>query len=168
MTKKPATLTHLDSKGRASMVDVGEKPLTRREAVAEAIVTFSSSEAYALLRSERVAKGDALAVARIAGISAGKRTSDWIPLAHPLPIERIGVEFEFLDDDFSLRIEASAVVTAKTGIEMEAMVAASAAALTIYDMCKAADRSIVIGGVRLLRKSGGRSGDYEALGAARR
>ena len=163
-----AKLTHLDSRGRASMVDVGEKPVTRREAVAEAIVTFSDADAYALLRSERVAKGDALAVARIAGISAGKRTSDWIPLAHPLPVERIAVEFDFRDDDFSLRIEASAVVTAKTGVEMEAMVAVSAAALAIYDMCKAADRSIVIGGVRLLRKSGGRSGDYRAPGGAAR
>jgi cyclic pyranopterin phosphate synthase len=143
------------------MVDVGAKTPTRREAEAETFVTLSKG-AFEMLVSGRIAKGDAFAVARIAGIQAGKRTSDWIPLAHPLAVERIGVELEPERGKCRVRIVASAAITGKTGIEMEAMVAASAAALALYDMCKAVDRGIVIGPLRLLRKSGGRSGEWRA------
>lgn len=171
MSRSPRTttgrFTHLDARGRARMVDVGEKGETRREAVAEAIVTFSSRAAFEALTAGRVAKGDAFAVARIAGIAAGKRTADWIPLAHPLAVDRIAVEVEPAPRR-TVRIVATASVTAKTGVEMEALVAASAAALALYDMCKGADRGIVIGPVRLLAKSGGRSGDWRAPAAAKR
>jgi len=149
--------THLDARGRASMVDVGEKSVTRREAVAEAWVRLSP-KVYEQIVSGKIAKGDVFAVCRVAGISAGKRASEWIPLAHPLFVEKIAVDIEPEKSSGRIRFIATAVLSGKTGVEMEALVAVSAAALTLYDMCKAVDRGIVIGPIRLLRKSGGRSG----------
>ncbi len=159
--------THLDRRGRAAMVDVGGKPETRREAVAEAWVTLSA-EAFRKLASGEIAKGDVYAVVRIAGIQAAKRTADWIPLAHPLAVEKISVEIEPDRAGNRVRIVATAVVTGRTGVEMEALVAASAGALALYDMCKAIDKGIVIGPVRLLRKTGGKSGTWEAGPVARK
>lgn len=147
-------LTHLDPSGRARMVDVSEKPETRRVAVAAGEVRMQPST-IALLRSRRIAKGDALAVARIAGIGGGKLTSHLIPLCHPLPIYDLNVEIE-LQDDRAL-LEASIVTVARTGAEMEALTAVTTAALALYDMCKAVDREICISNVRLVFKSGGKT-----------
>ena len=153
--------THFDAAGNARMVDVGEKPVTQRRAVATATVTMQPATG-ALIRSGGVAKGDVFAVARLAGIMAAKRTGDLIPLCHPLGIDAVTVDLALADDDASVTITAAAGVNGRTGIEMEAMTAAAVAALTIYDMCKAVDRAMTIGGIRLLHKSGGRSGDYDA------
>jgi cyclic pyranopterin phosphate synthase len=150
-------LTHLDSSGRATMVDVSEKAVTRREAKARAVVTMAP-DALEKIRENALAKGDALVVARIAAIQAAKRTDELIPLCHGLPLASVGVEFEFGSE--TLTITTTAVTTAQTGVEMEALTAASVAALTIYDMAKAVDRTMHIDGIRLLAKSGGRSGDY--------
>ncbi len=153
--------SHFDARGRARMVDVGGKPATRREAVAEGLVRLSR-EAFDAVLKGGAGKGDVLGVARLAGIQAAKRTAEWIPLAHPLPLEAIEIDFQPDPELPAIRVEARAWVTGKTGVEMEALVAVSAAALTVYDMCKSMDRSIEIDAVRLLRKSGGRSGEYEA------
>ena len=153
--------SHIDEQGRAHMVDVGQKAVTAREAIARGHIQLSR-EALAAVTEGTAAKGDVLGVARIAGIQAAKRTADWIPLAHPLPLESVSVEFTPLDEGPAIEIEARVRVTAKTGVEMEALVAVSAAALTIYDMCKSLDRAMVVGGVHLVRKSGGKSGTYEA------
>lgn len=152
-------LSHVDRRGQARMVDVGDKPVSRREAIAAGHIRMGAG-AWRLLRRNRVAKGDVLAVARVAGIQAAKRTSDLIPLCHPLALDQVKVEFEA--DDRRRRLEARATVrcAGRTGVEMEALVAAAAALLTVYDMCKAADRGMQIGALRLLRKSGGRSGTY--------
>jgi cyclic pyranopterin phosphate synthase len=154
-------LSHLDDQGRASMVDVSEKSATERMAAAEAIIVLSE-EAFRLVAAGEIKKGDVLATARIAGIMAAKRTSELIPLCHPLALSHAGVEFAPLDDRFGFRIVASAKTTGQTGIEMEALTAAAVAALTIYDMVKAVDKSAVIENIRLLTKSGGKSGNYEA------
>jgi len=151
-------LSHVDAKGRVQMVDVGAKPVTERIAVARAIVRMRP-ETLRLIRSRRVAKGDALAAARVAGIMAAKRTSELIPLCHPLPVEVVGVDFA-PEGDRKLAIEARVKVAGKTGVEMEALTAVTVAALTIYDMCKAVDRAMTITDVSLLEKSGGRSGTY--------
>ncbi len=156
-----SALTHLDEAGSARMVDVGGKEVTQRTAVAEAIVTMST-EAFAALAAGALKKGDALAVARVAGIMAAKRTSDLVPLCHPLAINSVAVEFQLLEAEASVRVETMVAVAGRTGVEMEALTAASVAALTIYDMCKAIDKAIVIHGVRLLEKSGGKSGAYRA------
>lgn len=153
--------THFDAAGNAHMVDVGAKPVTQRRAVATATISMQPATG-ALIRSGGVAKGDVFAIARLAGIMAAKRTGDLIPLCHPLGIDAVTVDLALADDDASVTITAAASVTGRTGIEMEAMTAASVAALTIYDMCKAVDRAMTIGGIRLLHKSGGRSGDYNA------
>ena len=153
--------SHFDARGRARMVDVGGKPATRREAVAEGLVRLSR-EAFDAVLKGGAHKGDVLGVARLAGIQAAKRTAEWIPLAHPLPLESVEIDFEPDPSLPAIRVEARARVTGKTGVEMEALVAVSAAALTVYDMCKSMDRSIEIDAVRLIRKSGGRSGEYEA------
>ena len=155
---RDARLTHLDEEGRASMVDVGWKPETVREAVARGYVSMQP-ETMALIRSGGVEKGDVLSVARIAGVMAAKRTSDLIPLCHPLPLDQVRVELDFDEIDTRVVITATARTTAKTGVEMEALTAVSVAALTVYDMCKAVDRGMRIEGVRLARKSGGQSGD---------
>ncbi len=148
-------LTHVGDDGRISMVDVSGKSVTARYARAEALVTMNG-EAAAALRAGTLAKGDAFVAAQIAGILAAKRTASLIPLAHSLPLASVEVDFEWRDDG-ALRVEARARTAAQTGVEMEAMVAASVAALTIYDMAKALDKGIVIASVRLLEKRGGKS-----------
>jgi cyclic pyranopterin phosphate synthase len=142
------------------MVDVGEKETTAREAIAAGVVRLSR-EAFDAVVEERAVKGDVLGVARIAGIQAAKRTADWIPLAHPLPIESVEIDFTPDPGGPAIEIEARVRVTGKTGVEMEALVAVSAAALTVYDMCKSIDRAMTIDAVRLVRKSGGKSGTYQ-------
>ncbi len=148
--------THLDDKGQARMVDVGGKAIVARQARAEGFVSLAA-QTVALIRSSGLKKGDVLSVARIAAIMAAKETSRLIPLCHPLPIEQVELQF-FLQDD-GLRIEASARCHARTGIEMEALTAVSVAALTVYDMCKAVDKAMVIGPIRLLEKSKGLPGE---------
>jgi len=157
---KKKNLSHVDEKGKARMVDIGEKTETDRKAVAEARV-FLSGELLSMIKDNNVAKGDVLATARIAAIQAAKRTAELIPLCHTLPLSHVGVEFELCDDPPSVIIRTEARAHYKTGVEMEALTAASVAALTIYDMGKAVDRGMEIGSVRLLEKSGGRSGEWK-------
>ena len=151
-------LSHVDDAGVARMVDVGEKPETRRTAVAKGSVLMRG-ETLALVADNRFEKGDVLGVARVAGIMAAKNTSQLIPLCHPLPLDQVLVEFDLDERRGAVDITATARTTAKTGVEMEALAAVSIAALTVYDMCKSSDRAMRIDGVRLARKSGGRSGD---------
>ncbi|TBW37045.1 cyclic pyranopterin monophosphate synthase MoaC [Siculibacillus lacustris] len=155
------TLSHVDASGSARMVDVGDKAVTSRTAVAEAHVTMAPAT-LALILEHRAAKGDVIATARIAGIMAAKRTHELIPLCHPLLLTNVAVVIEPDTELPGLRIVATARVSGQTGVEMEALTAASVAALTVYDMAKAVDRGMVIGGVRLLEKSGGRSGHWHA------
>lgn len=152
-------LTHLDESGAARMVDVAGKAVTRREATATGRIT-TSAEAAAAIRDGAVKKGDVLAVARVAGIMAAKRTSDFIPLCHPLPLTSVTIDLA--PDEAGVTVTATVTTDGKTGVEMEALTAVSAALLTIYDMTKALDRGMEIGGVKLLAKSGGRSGDWTA------
>lgn len=152
------SFTHLDPLGRARMVDVTPKPVTSRRAVARGRVTMSSETASAIA-SGAVSKGDVLAVARVAGIQAAKRTSDLIPLCHPVGIGGVVVNFRI--DEGAVDVEASVETVDRTGVEMEALTAVSVACLTIYDMCKSLDRSMTIGEVALWEKSGGRSGHYQ-------
>jgi cyclic pyranopterin monophosphate synthase len=154
-------LSHVDDQGRASMVDVSDKEPTERLATAEAIIVLSP-EAYRLVISGTAKKGDVLATARIAGIMAAKKTSELIPLCHPLALSHVGVDFDPLPERNAFRIVTSAKTTGPTGVEMEALTAASVAALTVYDMVKAVDKGAVIESIRLLTKSGGKSGRYEA------
>jgi cyclic pyranopterin monophosphate synthase len=151
-------LSHFDESGASRMVDVGAKDVTARRARAEAFVTMRP-ETLQLIADRQVAKGDVFEVARLAGIMATKRTAELIPLCHPLPIDQVAVHLESLDD-CTLRIEATVGVHGRTGVEMEALAAVSVAALTVYDMCKSVDRGMTIGPIRLLEKSGGRSGHY--------
>lgn len=151
--------THLDEKGRARMVDVGGKAASQRTAVAEGRV-YMRPETFERILRQTIHKGNVLETARIAGIMAGKKTPDLIPLCHPLQIQNISVDFIPDDDSHSIRIRAMASVYAQTGVEMEAMTAVSVAALTIYDMCKSVDRDIMISEIRLMEKSGGKSGTY--------
>ncbi len=150
-------LTHVDEHGAARMVDVAGKVVTHRRAVATARVHMRA-ETLAMIVEGRAAKGDVLAVARVAGIMAAKRTSDLVPLCHPLPLTHASVDFEPLDD--GIRITAVAETDGKTGVEMEALTAAGIAAVTLYDMCKAVDRGMIIGDVMLLSKEGGKSGTW--------
>ena len=152
-------LTHLDDTGAARMVDVGAKAVTARVAVAEGRIAMSA-EALAAVRDGSGPKGDVLATARIAGIMAAKRTGELIPLCHPLALDAVNVDFTFEPD--GIRVEVRVVLTGKTGVEMEAMTAVSVALVTVYDMAKALDKAMVISGVRLLAKSGGKSGDWRA------
>lgn len=152
-------LTHLDKQGTAQMVDVSEKEITHRQARAEATIRMSS-EAFAALKEGNLKKGDALGVARVAGIMAAKRTHDLIPLCHPLPISAVAVDCQLVESANAVRIEAFVKVASQTGVEMEALTAASIAALTIYDMCKAIDKGMAIENVRLLEKRGGKSGEW--------
>ena len=154
-------LSHLDETGAARMVDVSEKTVTTREATAEAVIQLSP-EAYEAAIAGTGPKGDVLAAARIAGIMAAKKTSELIPLCHPLPLSKAAIDFEPLADRHALRIVAFAKTAAQTGVEMEALTAASIAALTVYDMVKAVDKGAVIETIRLLTKSGGKSGSYTA------
>ena len=154
-------LTHIDSEGQAHMVDVSAKGSSERSATAEAFVRMTR-ETLALIAENKVAKGDVLATARIAGIMAAKKTSELIPLCHPLNLTSVSVDCKLIEDDEApgVHITATAKVVGVTGVEMEALTAASVAALTIYDMVKAVDKTMVIGDVRLMFKSGGRSGIY--------
>ncbi len=153
-----AKLSHFDEDGASRMVDVGEKNATRRVARASATVSMRP-ETLRLVVDKKIQKGDVFEVARLAGIMAAKRTSGLIPLCHPLPIESVKVDFEVVGDIIQITTEAS--VTAKTGVEMEALTAAAVAALTVYDMCKAADKAITISNIKLLEKTGGKSGSYK-------
>jgi cyclic pyranopterin phosphate synthase len=155
-TRKPA-LSHVDASGRIRMVDVGAKPETERTAVAEGFIRMSA-DALRAVRSRRIKKGDPLQTARLAGIMAAKRTSDIIPLCHPLALSHVDVELEPRPRGYAINATVSTV--GRTGVEMEALVAVAAAALTLYDMVKAVDRTMVIGPVQLVEKRGGRSGHY--------
>jgi cyclic pyranopterin phosphate synthase len=150
-------LTHVDARGRVKMVDVGDKPVTAREAIARGSITMSA-EALSQIRAGAVKKGDPLQAARLAAIMAAKQTAALIPLCHPLPIA--GVEIELTPTARGYEIEARVRTSAQTGVEMEALTAVSVAALTIYDMLKAVDKSMVIGDIRLMKKTGGKSGEY--------
>jgi cyclic pyranopterin phosphate synthase len=145
-------LTHIDAEGEARMVDVSEKPISKREAVARGEIRISS-ETLALIETQKVAKGNVLAIARLAGIMAAKRTGDLIPLCHPLPLSHCEVDFEIPVSRDRIVITAAARITAQTGVEMEALTAVSVAALTVYDMCKAVDKDMTISEVRLLKKT---------------
>jgi cyclic pyranopterin phosphate synthase len=154
-------LTHFDKNGASRMVDVSEKPVTLRTAKAEGCVLMQPST-LRIVQERKSAKGDVLEVARLAGIMASKRTDELIPLCHSLGLDAATVDFSF-PDDRTIRIESSVSVTGKTGVEMEALTAVSIAALTIYDMCKAVDRNMEIQSVRLLEKTGGRSGHFSRV-----
>ena len=153
-----AGLTHVDEAGKAAMVDVGWKSETERVAVAKGSISMKP-ETLELIKANGFEKGDVLGVARIAGIMGAKNTSQLIPLCHPLPLDQVTVEFEYEDERRAVSITATAKTTARTGVEMEALTAVSVAALTIYDMCKGVDRAMRIGDIRLIRKTGGKSGD---------
>jgi len=151
--------THLNDQGRARMVNVGDKNITERKAVARGRV-YMKPETLDLVEKGNMKKGDVLAVAQVAGIMGAKRTPDIIPMCHPLNISGIDIDIEINHDLVSVDIKAEASVSDRTGVEMEALTAVSVAALTVYDMCKAVDREMVIGDIELLEKSGGRSGNY--------
>lgn len=152
-------LSHFDHAGNARMVDVGGKAETTRQAVAAGTITLSA-EAFRLLREGNVAKGDVLGVARIAGIMAAKKVADLIPLTHPLALSTVTIDLDPDDTAHAVNIRATVGVSGKTGVEMEALTAVSVAALTIYDMCKAVDKGMVISDIRLIIKTGGKSGTY--------
>jgi cyclic pyranopterin phosphate synthase len=154
-----AAFTHFDEQGNARMVDVSEKKETVRVADAAGTIKMSQ-QAYELVRSGSMAKGDVLGIARVAGVMAAKKVDELIPLTHPLLITKVTVDFAFRDEDSSIDILATVGINGKTGVEMEALTAVSVAALTIYDMCKAVDKSMVITNIRLLKKTGGKSGNY--------
>jgi cyclic pyranopterin phosphate synthase len=157
-----AEFTHLDEKGNARMVDVGDKEVTVRTATAAGRIEVSA-ETLAAIREGGVAKGDVFSVARLAGIMGAKKTPDLIPLCHPLPLSSVAVELAEAEDGANaITITATCKVTARTGVEMEALTAVAVAALTVYDMCKAADKSMRIDDIRLVHKAGGRSGTYSA------
>ncbi len=151
-------LTHFDDSGEVHMVDVGEKERSDRVAIAQAVITMKP-ETVRLILDHNISKGDVFACARVAGIMAAKKTSDLIPLCHPIPIEGISIDIEAINDK-QIQVSSALRCVYKTGIEMEALTAVSIAALTIYDMCKAVDRAMEIGEIRLLYKAGGRSGEY--------
>lgn len=152
-------LTHLDDAGAAHMVDIGAKATTSREAIAEGRISMTA-DALSAIRDGTAKKGDVLAVARVAGIMAAKKTSDLIPLCHPIALSSATVDFDF--EDKGIRVTATARTSGQTGVEMEALTAASVALLTLYDMAKALDKGMILSGIRLLAKSGGRSGDWRA------
>ncbi len=154
-------LSHLDDQGQAHMVDVSEKDVTSRTAIAEGFISMSA-ETLALIETGTAKKGDVLATARIAGIMAAKKTHELIPLCHPLAITKVSVEFKLSSDPIGVHVTSQVRVTGQTGVEMEALTAVSVACLTLYDMLKAADKSMTIGDIRLLEKTGGRSGTFTA------
>jgi cyclic pyranopterin phosphate synthase len=156
-----AGLTHIDQSGEAHMVDVGDKAETSRSATAEGFVRMKP-ETLALIRDGNAKKGDVIGTARLAGIMAAKKTSDLIPLCHPLMLTRVSVDISEDETLPGLRVSATAKLTGKTGVEMEALTAVSVCCLTIYDMAKAADKAMEIGGIRLIEKTGGKSGHYQA------
>lgn len=154
-------LTHFDKKGDAHMVDVSDKAVTSRIATAAGHVTMAQ-ETYDIISEGRAKKGDVLGIARLAGIMGAKKTPDLIPLCHPLPVTKVAVELTLDPDLPGVQIEATVKTTGQTGVEMEALTAVSTAALTVYDMCKAVDKAMAIGGIRVTLKDGGKSGRYEA------
>ena len=158
-SEEKSSFTHFDESGHARMVDVGEKVQTTRVAYAGGNIRMSKN-AFELVKSGSMSKGDVLGISRVAGVMAAKKVDDLIPLAHPLMISKANIDFTLNSDDCSIDIFATVGITGKTGVEMEALTAVSVAALTIYDMCKAVDKSMIIGDVRLLKKTGGKSGTY--------
>jgi cyclic pyranopterin phosphate synthase len=154
-------LTHFDDQGQAHMVDVSDKAPTRREAVAQGVV-YMKPETFRMIVNQEIAKGDVFGVARIAGIMAAKKTSELIPLCHPLALTGIDIFFNPIEAESKIEIRAEVRITDKTGVEMEALTAVSIAALTIYDMCKAVDRGMRISDIRLVKKTGGKSGTFIA------
>ena len=160
MTESSGGLSHIDESGKARMVDVGAKDITERVAVAGCEVHMQQAT-FDLIKSGGFDKGDVLGVARIAGVMAAKKTSDLIPLCHPIALTQMTIDFDDLDDGIGLSVTSTARSMGRTGVEMEALTGASIAALTVYDMCKAVDRAIRIDGLRLLSKSGGKSGDWQ-------
>ena len=160
------TLTHFDGAGHARMVDVGDKAVTRRRAVASGTIRMQP-ETFALVRAGSAKKGDVIGVARIAAIQGAKRTSDLIPLCHPIPLTRVAVEFELDEQASTVACTATVECEGRTGVEMEALTAVQVGLLTVYDMCKAVDRGMVIRDIALLRKEGGKSGDWQRGGSDR-
>ena len=154
-------LTHFDTQGQAHMIDVADKQVTHRVARAGGVIRMQP-QTLALIAAGSAKKGDVLGVARIAAIQGAKRTSDLVPLCHPLPITRVAVDFELDEGESLLRCTAQVETLGRTGVEMEALTAVQVGLLTVYDMCKAADRGMVMGDIRLLHKSGGKSGDWVA------
>ena len=152
-------LTHFDAAGNAVMVDVSEKPVTAREATAHGIITMNA-DAFAAVESGTVKKGDVLGVARVAGIMATKRTSELIPLCHPLPLTKVQIEFRLLPERRAVEARCTVKTSGVTGVEMEALTGVSTALLTIYDMCKAVDKGMELGEIHLVEKTGGKSGHY--------
>jgi len=161
MTTSPSPLTHFDAQGQAHMVDVGAKPATHRVAIATGRIEMQPAT-LALVESGTAKKGDVLGVARIAGIMAAKKTSELIPLCHPLALTRVAVEFELLPSDSAVQCTATVETVGPTGVEMEALTAVQVALLTVYDMCKAADKRMVMTGVRVREKHGGKSGSWDS------
>jgi cyclic pyranopterin phosphate synthase len=153
-------LTHFDDEGKARMVDVSEKPLTKREAIAVGSVHMKP-ETIKLIKDRLISKGDVLGVARVAGIMAAKKTSEMIPMCHPLNITSVGIDFDIDEDKNKVDIKTTVRIMGHTGVEMEALTATSAAALTIYDMCKAVDKEMVISDIMLKEKRGGKSGEFK-------
>lgn len=156
-----SSLTHFDAQGQAHMVDVGAKPATHRIAVAEGRIAMQPAT-LAIIQSGTAKKGDVLGIARIAGIMAAKKTSDLIPLCHPLALTRVAVDFELLPETSSVRCLATVETVGPTGVEMEALTAVQVALLTVYDMCKAVDKGMVMEGIRVLEKHGGKTGSFVA------
>ena len=156
-----ARLSHLNEHGEARMVDVSDKAVTSRTAIAEGFVSMAP-EMLDMILDGKVPKGDVLATARIAGIMAAKKTAELIPLCHPLPLTQVTLDFMPSREPSGIRVEATAKVEGKTGVEMEALTAVTVACLTLYDMCKAVDRAMSFSGIRLIEKTGGRSGDFRA------
>jgi cyclic pyranopterin phosphate synthase len=156
-----AKLTHFDKEGRAKMVDVSKKAETVREAVVQGSV-FMNPKTFKQIMSGKIAKGDVFAVARVAGIMAAKKTSEIIPMCHPLNLSNVEIDFVPLEKESRIDIEARVKIKAQTGVEMEGFVAVAAAGLTIYDMCKAIDRGMVLSNIHLVKKTGGKSGTYKA------
>ena len=159
MSKQTAPLTHFDAAGQAHMVDVGDKPATKRNAVASGIITMLPATLALILQGD-AKKGDVLGVARIAAIQGSKRTSDLIPLCHPIALTKVSITFEVDEKNTAITCTATTETIGQTGVEMEALTAVSVGLLTIYDMCKAADRGMVISNIKLLEKYGGKSGDW--------
>ncbi|MEE4243904.1 MAG: cyclic pyranopterin monophosphate synthase MoaC [Kangiellaceae bacterium] len=153
-------LTHLNDKGEASMVDVSGKDATTRIAIAEGFVTMQSTT-IELIQSDGLPKGDVLAVARVAGIQGAKKCSDLVPLCHPLALTKVSVDFDIDEANNRVRIESLCKLKGQTGVEMEAITAVSVAAITLFDMCKAIDKTMVIEGIKVLEKTGGKSGDWQ-------
>ena len=156
-----ASLTHFDAQGRVHMVDVGAKPATHRVALATGFIAMEPAT-LAMVQSGTAKKGDVLGTARLAAIMASKKTSDLIPLCHPIALTRVSVDFDIHEDTHTVHCTARAETVGQTGVEMEALTAVQVGLLTIYDMCKAVDRAMVMGGIRLLEKHGGKSGDFVA------